>query len=103
MKLESPDLLEHCDLQRMAFCSSSSTPVIGRHFEKRIGARWKYGYHRGEPVAVHLQDRRDGKEPRWGFLNLPQARGVTRNAIDGLASLVLPLEWAAQKRALSLL
>jgi hypothetical protein len=53
-------LLEHCDLTKDGALFVKFHTSDRATFEKRIRARWKYGYHRGDPVAkneTHLEKR----------------------------------------------
>src|SRR6266851_929311 len=61
-------LLEHCDLTTDGALFVKFHTSDRATFEKRIRARWKYGYHRGDPVArnqTHLESRFAWERRRW--------------------------------------
>ena len=61
-------LLEHCDLTTDGALFVKFHTSDRATFEKRIRARWKYGYHRGDPVArnqTHLEKKFEHERKKW--------------------------------------
>jgi len=61
-------LLEHCDLTRDGALFVKFHTADRATFEKRIRARWKYGYHRGDPVTrneMHVEMRSAQEREKW--------------------------------------
>jgi len=61
-------LLEHCDIERSGALFVKVHTNDRVTFEKHIRARWKYGYHRGDPVArnqTHLEKRFEHARKKW--------------------------------------
>ncbi len=64
-------LLEHCDLTKDGALFVKFHTDDRATFERRINARWKSGYHRGDPVAkneTHLEKRFEHERGRNGRL-----------------------------------
>jgi hypothetical protein len=61
-------LLEHSDLQKSGALFVKFHTSDRATFERHIKARWKFGYHRGDPVAknqMHLEKRFDHERKKW--------------------------------------
>jgi hypothetical protein len=61
-------LLEHCDLEKSGALFVKFHTSDRRIFERHIKARWKFGYHRGDPVAkneTHLERRFEHQRKKW--------------------------------------
>jgi hypothetical protein len=60
--------LEHSDLQQSGALFVKFHTSDRATFEKHIKARWKHGYHRGDPVAknaTHLGKRFEHEHKKW--------------------------------------
>jgi len=61
-------LLEHCDLKKNGTLFVKFHTQDRATFEKHIKSRWKYGYHRGDPVSrnqTHLERRFEQERKKW--------------------------------------
>lgn len=61
-------LLEHSDSQEGGALFVKFHTDDRATFERRINARWKSGYHRGDPVAkneTHLEKRFEHERKKW--------------------------------------
>jgi hypothetical protein len=61
-------LLEHSDLERSGALFVKFYTDDRETFERRIKARWKSGYHWGDPVAkneTHLEKRFEHERKKW--------------------------------------